>query len=246
MRARIVAGTMAGVAALAGCGANGLSSGSPRSNVVVSQPSSPTTPSSSPPPSGLEILGRGFTQIRPVAVGGSYVSFAAVLKWNDKTQIATQVSVNISLTDAAGSVVSAKTETVGVILPGQTTAVADEAQVSGVTGMEVDAVVGSQQPYAKKPPTLTVANPTTSNNGSSMKTTGSVTSTAKTELKDLAAVAVYYNADGQIVGGDTALVNLLPPGSPLGFEIDGTHVIPGVAGTQVYFQVTSLTALESP
>jgi hypothetical protein len=246
MRTRIVAGTMAGVAALAGCGANGLSSGSPRSNVVVSQPSSPTTPSSSPPPSGLEILGRGFTQLRPVGTGGSYVSFAAVLKWNDRTQAATGVSVNISLTNAGGTVVSSKIETIGVIFPGQTTAVADEAQVSGVTGIEVDTLVGSPQPYTKKPPTLTVANPTTSNTGSGMKTTGTVTSTAKTDLRDVAAVAVYYNTAGQIVGGDTAVLNLLPPGSPTEFEIDGTHVIPGVAGTQVYLQITSLTALESP
>lgn len=195
-----------------------------------------------PPANRLLVVGQGFTQLAPDSIGNSYVSEAAVLKWNSANQIASEVQVTLTLTNAQGVVVNSDNETVGAVLPGQTVAVTNQAQASGATNLKVQAIIGSTQSGSTTTPTITASGITSSDpDGFGTQTNGTVTSTATKELQNVEAVAVYYSASGAIVGGDFTFVNFIPASGSTSFQISGDNVVPGIASTQVYFSISNLT-----
>lgn len=234
---------------VAACGSNvadiNTKPGSGTANTVATGQSGQSggTTTTAAPTNPLVVVDQGFTQLPPDSLGNSYVSEAAVLKWNSAKQIATEVQVTLTLSNAQGVVVNSDNETVGAILPGQTVAVTNSAQVSGAASLKVQAIVGSTPTGgASITPTIAPSGVTTSNpDGFGLQTTGTVTSTATKELQNVQAVAVYYNSNGAVIGGDSTFVNFIPAAGSTSFQISGSNNIPGWASTQVYFSISNLT-----
>ena len=205
------------------------------------QSSAASTTTTADPASLLQVVGNGFTQLQPDSIGNSYASEAAVLKWNSTNEYASEVQVTITLNNAAGAVVNSDEETVAVMYPGETVAVTHSGQVTGAASMKVQALVSSTTSYTQPPATFTTSGVNTTNDGYVMTTVGTVTSTASAQLQNTEATAVYYNAAGAIMGGDFTFVNFIPANGSTSFSIGGTNLIPGVASTQVFIEVSSLT-----
>ncbi len=63
-------------------------------------------------------------------------------------------------------------------------------------------------------------------------------------MKDIKAVAIYYNAADKIVGGAYTFVDFIPAGRSAAVEITAMDTIPRVTSTKVFVQVTNLSMLE--
>lgn len=95
--------------ALAACGSH-TSIGSPGKSSVVTEASTTEVPVTTTPPTqvrpNIQITAKGFTQFPPDSIGSSYLSYAVVV-FNPNTPtvaqpwVATQVSLNITFTNAA-------------------------------------------------------------------------------------------------------------------------------------------------
>lgn len=90
-------------------------------------------------PSDIQIVGAGYTQLPPDSIGNSYITYGAVVK-NLSSGIANRVTVNLTLKDAAGTVVKAVSESISFILPGQANAIGGSTDGSGAVSLEVKAL----------------------------------------------------------------------------------------------------------
>jgi hypothetical protein len=197
------------------------------------------------PSNVLAVTGQGFTQLQPDEIGDSAASVAAVVKWNSTSEIATDVEVTLTLSNAAGVVVSSDSEDVGAIFPGQSAAVTENPQVSGATSLRVQALVGNTQnlPKGEVSPTLTTTGVVNTPGEFGSTTTGTITSTSTKDLKEVQATAVYLNSAGAIIGGDFTFVDFIPANGSTSFQIQGTSEsgIPGLANTVAYGSFSNLT-----
>jgi hypothetical protein len=66
----------------------------------------------------LAVTAQGFTQLPPDDIGDSSASVAAVVKWNSTNEIAPDVEVTLTLSNAGGTVVSSDNETIEAIFRG--------------------------------------------------------------------------------------------------------------------------------
>jgi hypothetical protein len=228
-------------------GAAGASTGKTQTSVVSGhtkkKPKAKKKPAA--PSNVLAVTGQGFTQLQPDEIGNSYASVAAVVKWNSTSEIASDVEVTLTLSNAAGVVVSSDSEDVGAIFPGQSAAVTENPQVSGATSLRVQALVGTTQslPTGDVSPTLTTTGVVNTPGEFGSSTTGTITSTSKKDLKEVQATAVYLNSAGAIIGGDFTFVDFVPANGSTSFQIQGTSDsgIPGLANTVVYGSFSNLT-----
>lgn len=192
----------------------------------------------------VKVEDNGFTQLPPDSIGNSYISYAAVLKNpNADRWIAEQVSVNVTFYNAANTVVKSTDDTVSIMLPGQTLAVANSAQVQSATRMEVQALVGRWEQATSPLGAFTVEGVTSNADDFSLKTNGTVSSTFAKDLKNVEASAVYFDADNKIIGGAFTFIKFVPAGGKTGFEITSLQKLPNVARTGVYVGITSLSLL---
>jgi hypothetical protein len=176
----------------------------------------------------------GFTQEAPDSIGASYISYGAVLSNpNPSTWSATDVSVNLTFTNATGTVVKSASETVAVILPGQRVAIGDSTAAAGATQMQVQTNVGSWQKLTQAAGGFSASGVTTKYDGFATKTNGTLHSTFAKEMKTVQAVAIYYNAAGKVVGGDFTYVDFVPAAGTIGIEIQG-HEKVAAARTEIY------------
>jgi hypothetical protein len=228
-------------------GAAGASTAKTQTSVVSGhtkkKPKSKKKPAA--PSNVLTVTGQGFTQLQPDDIGDSSASVAAVVKWNSTSEIASGVEVTLTLSNAAGTVVSSDTENVGAIFPGQSAAVVENPQVSGAASLRVQALVENTQnlPAGKVSPTLTTSGVVNAPGEFGSTTTGTITSTSSKDLKEVSADAVYLNAAGAIIGGDFTFVDFVPANGSTSFQIQGTSEsgIPGLANTVVYGSFSNLT-----
>jgi hypothetical protein len=220
------------------------------SSVPATAPSSVAAPAPASP-TAITIVGQGFTQEPTDTIGDGYVSYAVLLSNpNDPSapapQIATDISVNLTFTDAAGTVVGSQSDTVSYLLPGTTFADADSAQVKGATHMEAQALVGSwTQNDAPITGKLVTSQLHLTNDGFEEKTIGIVKSTFAKDYKELVASAVYYNAAGAIIGGDNTLLDFVPANGTASFSIDGFEAPKGIAKATAYVGFSSLSLLDN-
>jgi hypothetical protein len=182
----------------------------------------------------IQVASVGFTQELPDSIGHSYVSYGAVLtNPNSTTWSATDVNVNLSFTNAAGTVVKAASETVAVILPGQSVAIGDSTEAAGATRVQVQTNVGSWQKLSQPAGSFSASGISTSYDSFAMKTTGTLHSTFAKDMKTVQAVAIYYNTAGKVVGGAFTYVDFVPAGGTIGVEIHGTEKV-AAARTEIY------------
>jgi hypothetical protein len=241
-----VAGDSSSSAASAGGGAVASSSAPAFASSSAAHPAP-----ASKAPTAITIVGQGFTQEPTDTIGDGYVSYAVLLaNPNDPSaaapQIATDISVNITFTDATGTVVGSQSDTVSYLLPGTTFADADDAQVKGATHMEAQALVGSwTQNDAPITGKLVASQLHLTNDGFEEKTIGIVKSTFGKDYKELVASAVYYNAAGAIIGGDNTFIDFVPANGTASFSIDGLEAPKGIAKASAYVGFSSLSLLSS-
>jgi hypothetical protein len=249
MKRFVLLGTIL-VVVLAGCATPAKvaqrGTGSSGSNVVQDQsPSSPTSSASASTNHGdIQVVAKGFTQLPPDSIGNSYISYGAVIQNSNADRwIAESVSVNLTFSDAAGTVVKSTNETVAAILPGQTVAVGDSASAAGATRLEVQALVGKWEEVNTTSGSFVVSGVNTTASVFGMKTNGTVSSTFAKDLKNTEAVAVYYNSGGQIIGGAFTFVDFIPAGGKVGMEVHSSESLSRLAKTEVYLEMTSLSLL---
>jgi hypothetical protein len=194
-------------------------------------------------PSDLQVVGAGFTQLPPDSIGNSYISYGAVLR-NVSSAIANRVTVNLTFKNASGTVVKAVSETISFILPGQTNAVGGNTDGEGAASLEVKALVDRWEESETQTGTFSVSGITTRNEQfGGLKTNANVASTFGKDLQDTKATAIYYNAAGTIIGGAFTFLDFVPAGGNIGIEITSGESLKGVAKTDVFVEITSLSLL---
>jgi hypothetical protein len=123
--------------------------------------------------------------------------------------------------------------------------VTENPQVSGAANLRVQALVGSTQNLQahEVSPTLTTTGVTTTPGDIGTTTDGTIASTSSKDLKEVDAVAVYFDSAGAILGGDFTFVNFIPANGTTSFQIQGSsqNGIPGLANTVVYGSFSNLT-----
>lgn len=208
-------------------------------------PASTEPPSTVPPRQDIQVSESGFTQLPPDSANYSYLTYAVILKNPNATQVATGVSLNIALYNAAGAVVGDETPTVSYVGPNDIAAVGDSSQVSGVVRIKVQALVGTWSDVPSSGVgrfTVSGVNTVTQQFGG-LTTTGTVKSTFAKDLKQVYATALYRNGFGKLIGGAFTFLDFVPAGGSTAFKISGTNAVPGIARTDVVITPSSLSLI---
>jgi hypothetical protein len=245
MRKLIGAAGLAAVVVTGACGGAINKTGASSSKVVSSSDSVTSAPAPAKAAT-VELVGDGFTQLPADSIGISHLSYGAVFTNTSTDQIAENVSVNLTFTDAAGTVVKSASETIDYILPGDQAAVGDSAETSGATKLEVKALVGRSEKLTQTAGGFSASGVATTANSElgELKTTGTLTSSFAKDLKNIHATAIYYNAAGVITGGTSKFVDFVPAGGKIGLEVTSFNKVPA-ASTKVFAGLSNLTALSN-
>lgn len=212
----------------------------------VSPKQSATTAEKQSARQNVSIVSKGFTQLAPDSIGSSYVSYGVILKNpNASHWIADDVEVNITFYNAAGTVVKSESDTVNVLLPGQTAAVGDDAEATGATRMEVQALVSDWEASDTETGAFAATGVSVQQQSfGELQVNGTLSSTFAKDLKDVHATAIFYNAQGAIVGGAFTYVDFVPAGGKVGVEVSSMNDVPGVTKAEIYTSLSSLSLFE--
>lgn len=194
----------------------------------------------------LSIDDYGFTQIPEGEYGSAAgISYAVVFE-NAGSAIATSAQYQIAFEDGAGTVLSSEQGYVTAVLPGTSVAAAGYVyDVDGAEEMTVQLMPGESEEIDGEAANFEVTNvTTTSQEFGGMKTTATVASPFTRDLENLEAVAVYRNADGEIIGGDYTYLNFVPAGGSSAVEITGSYDGEDPSETEVYIALSGLSLLE--
>ena len=184
----------------------------------------------------LQVLDQGMT------AKGDVVSYAVVLRNPNLHRWAAQrMPVRVAFLDRRGRVIATARE-LASLLPGQEGAVVGD--VSGARGtvaievavadgdgnwVEHDVLVGGLDVSAIK----------TAQRGVRPITTGRLETYFGDWQEGVQVMAVYRDARGRIIGGDSAYLNLVPGGTTTPFRIRGSGRVPAraVESTEVYYEL---------
>lgn len=194
----------------------------------------------------LEVTEYGFTQLDGGEYGTPGVTFGVVIE-NTGGAIASNAQVQISFTDASGTVVDTREEYVTAALPGTSVAFGDYlADAKGVTKMTVQAMPGQSEALEdKKPANFKVSKVTTrAQEFGGLKTTATVTSPFTKDLKDLQTVAIYRDKSDKIIGGAFTFLGFVPAGGDASVSVESFTEGLNPASTDVYVALTGLTMLD--
>ncbi len=182
----------------------------------------------------LMLLEQGFTYF-PEST--EYVHFAVVFENpNAATWVAERTSITITWFDAAEGVAGSTTEILSTALPGGRSAVAGVAfNVTNPATMDVQFRVGDWTEIDFAPGAFTFSGVTTEAQqfGGSI-TRGLVASTFEVDQEFVRVAAVYKDANGSVLGGDSGFIDFVPAGGEIGFEVNPLGGFQGVATTDVY------------
>jgi hypothetical protein len=182
----------------------------------------------------VQVVRSGFTQLAPEPDGDAHVSYAVVLHNPRNDQVALNVRAIMTFTGGNGAVVETKDEGLDALLPGQTAAVADTTGARGVRRMRVQLFVGGFAPAQGLTGKLSASGARTSVVAGELVTTATVRSTLGRPLSGADVVAVYYDSSGRIIGGQSDSVDVVLPGGAAPARLDTSHVLRGIARTEVY------------
>ncbi len=156
----------------------------------------------------VSAAGSGMTPIT-LANGRPGVSWAVTWSNRSRDEYARAVTVRAGLTDATGAVVMDLSQTIPMIAPGQTVAIGGEQELSGAT-MDAQlttgqAEVGTWLAEVDSPVFATSEVQVGPVQDGLVDVTGKVVPSASgSVLRPLRAVAVFYGADDQVLGGATS------------------------------------------
>lgn len=194
----------------------------------------------------LAVLEHGFTQLPAGKYSSPTVTYGAVFE-NSGTAIATGARVQLTFTDAAGTVVSSVEEYLTAVLPGTRAALGDTLyDTDGVTKMTVQVLPGESEPVREAAANFAVSKVNTVvEEFSGMKTTGTVSSPFAKDLEDLYVAAVYRDGGGKITGGDFTFLSFVPAKGTAGVEVLSMAEGLDPASTDLFVQLSGLSLLGS-
>jgi hypothetical protein len=218
--------------------------GTPTAAPTATQRATPTAaprtprPTRAPTPSPvpraeLEVVDSGFTVVDGNASYGVVIRNPNAAGW-----VAEFVSVQITFFDATGPT-KTESDTLRAVLPGQETAVGGTAfDVDRAERMEVRLGSVSWETIDFPPGRFVVENVRTRDRDFGGHRTTGIISSEFVERQDLIrVVAIYRNADGEIIGGDFSFLDFLDPDAEASFEITTFNTLRGLDSTDVYWQV---------
>ncbi len=233
----------------AGCGSSANKvgqAGEPQSSVVndgtpttlKSVSSTSTTVKAAPT---LNVVKKGF---RYTVKDPKIFGYGVILLNQASDQIATGVTVNITFFSGA-NVAASENDTIAAIYPGQQVAVGDfVSDTPGVDRMEVQVLPGKWQAATGTLGGFTVDGvQTVTQSYLGLKTTGLIHSTFAKDLKNVDTTVLYFDAAGEITGGDSTYVDFVPAGGAIGFQATTLWTPASFASTQVFPAISSLTLL---
>lgn len=231
---------------VAGCGANTRPT-PPHAASATPEPatepaSEPTLAPSLEPEARADptVVAQGFTADTET----DSVSYAVVIENPNATWVPRFVDVSITFLDADGTELTTETQTITGLLPASETAVAGEAAgAGGATEMEVEIENLNGLPSELRS-SLEEAGQyeyegiqTAQVPSGGITTSGQVVSRFAREQSNVAIHAVYYDADGEVIGGAGASVDHVLPGAPAAFEASTAVTVPDIAETRVFGQI---------
>jgi hypothetical protein len=159
---------------------------------------------------------------------------------NPDRDVALSVSINISMTDAGGSVVKATDDTVEVLLPGEDAAVANGVDAPGATKITAQVSVNRWQMAPDPIGKLSVENASRHDQRySGTEMSGNVVSTW-TKPVSTKVVAVLRDQAGTLQGGTFAYVRDIPSSGQKSFTISTMNTIPAIWSPTYMVNLTSL------
>lgn len=227
------------VALLAGCGSEGSSISQGTSQSSSTAKTSPAAASQRK----LEVVKVGF------GTNESGTSGAVVIKNDSTKDAAEQVTAQFTAYDAAGKVLGTGQGNLALVRSSETAAVSTNIQVPGgavVDHITAQVAAGGWDTDPHPTAVITARNVSFVPDQYFPKVNGELVSHYVSDLKEVIATAVCYDAGGKIVGGGDTFVSLLPGNGTTGASID-----PNVSGTpascDIYGNLSNLSvAAASP
>lgn len=196
-----------------------------------------TTPRPTPEPVArdeLILLEQGYTYFPGDT---EYVQYAVVFENpNQSDWVAERTSVNVTWYNAEGGIAGTESTYLSLGLPGQRTAIGGVVfDVTNPTDMEVQFRVGDWQEVDFQPGEFTFENVTTEPQQYGGPTTkGQIVSSFEQEQEFVQIVAVYKDANGDVLGGDSGYAQFVPAGGSVAFDINVLGELTGIASTDMY------------
>jgi hypothetical protein len=196
--------------------------------------SSATVPTPADAPDELNVTS-GFTQLAPDAIGNSYVTYAVIVENPNKDQVASSVNVSIAMYDAANTVVGTDSHDFTLVPPRQRAATARFTSAASVARIEVTTRVNDWHDAPESVGGLSVEGLDVSDApyGGGKKITGTIASTFDNEVQKANAVAIFYNAANELIGGSADVVDAIPPAGSAAFEVSTVREVPNVDHVEV-------------
>lgn len=250
IRFQTAAAVLVTAAALSACGSaadKATTAGEAKSKVVAGAESTASAEDAAETTKGgsaLKVSEYGFTQLPKSEYSGPSVSWALVVT-NDGDAIGSDAKVQVSFEDKGGDVVDSHEDYLTAVLPGTSVALAGYLpDAEGVKKMSVQVLPGEDEALESAPDNFVVSKvKTKTEEYFGIKTTASVSSPFTKDLENLHAVAVYRNAKGKIVGGESSFVNFVPAKGKAAISIESTAFEKVPAKTEVYVALSSLSLL---
>jgi hypothetical protein len=181
---------------------------------------------------GLAVVESGFSTYE--GFNGPAGSYGLILE-NIGDQPITNVTVQVVVYDRNDTVVGTDDHAVAVVSPHAKLGLGAEISdplPNGIGRIDIRTEGGEGEPIPSG--AFTVADVATSSDEFGVYTTFVVSSSYAIEFELAPAYAVYRDAVGQIVGGASGLIDLIPPQGRANGEVTAFAVVPNVARAEVY------------
>jgi len=200
---------------------------------VTARPTARST-ASPEPREELTIVESGFTYFPGDT---EYVQYAIVFENpNPSEWVAERTSVTLTWYDSAGGVAGSEQAYLSLGLPGQRVALGGVAfDVANPAEMDIQFRVGDWTRVDFTPGQFTFSGVTTTNDQFGGHTTkGIIHSSFDEDQEFVSIVAVYKDATGNVLGGDSGYAQFVPAGGQIGFEVSPLGEWDDIATTDVY------------
>jgi hypothetical protein len=164
------------------------------------------------------------------------VSYGIVVS-NTESDLAVEfVEIQIAFYDDDGTVLDTATESISVLLPGETVGTGGFASVSSTPAeMRVQINADEWSEWDGNKPEISFSNVRLiEDEFGGFKVTGEAENPGPERLEDILISAVYLDADGNVLGGDSTYHDFIPAEGSSAFEILAFNDMPGVESVEVY------------
>jgi hypothetical protein len=202
-----------------------------------------TTDTTDDAPSGaaeIEVVETGFQNI----MGGwdrdeKTATYGFIIE-NTGDELATDISINVSVYDADGTALASDSQSIYVLRPGEQMGIGDEFYGENFASDvdRIDVQVSEPSDYSRDDVpdegSVTADGITTSTDDYGVTTKFTVTSTYDQQLDSPYGYAIYRNADGDIIGGSGRYLDFIPANGSVAAEVSSYEVVPNIATTEVF------------